>query len=113
MMKKAISTVTFTTLFSLALFAGEGCCKTCKGDKHDADCKTKAELRECVAKNCNGKSCKGHHASKGKNRRSTNTKLNNNNNGGEEVITTQEEILIIGEAVPANTAKTPTQAATK
>lgn len=96
MMKKTITAFAFTGLFSLALFAAEGCCGSCKDNKKDASCKD--NKKECTAKNC-----KQHHAAK---------KTNNNNNGT-EVITTEEEIVIIGEAVPANTAKTPTPAAAK
>lgn len=107
MMKKAITTFAFTSLFSLALFAGEGCCGTCKGGKNDADCKEK--LKECTAKNCSSKSCKGHHKGKANTHRSN----RDGNNNGTEVITTEEEVVIIGEAVPANTAVTPTKAAAK
>ena len=95
MMKKTITAFVFTGLFTLALCAAEGCCGKCKDPKKDAACK--GSKKECTVKNCN------HHAAK---------KANNNNNGT-EVITTEEEIVIIGEAVPANTAKTPTPAAAK
>lgn len=96
-MKKTITVFTFTGLLSLALFAGEGCCRTCK-DK--SDCKDQK-------KECSMKKGHGHKAIKA-------APANKKNNGnGEEVITTTEEVVIIGEAVPANTAKTPTHSAAK
>ena len=93
-MKKTITAFALTGMFTLALCAAEGCCGKCKDTKKDAACK--GSKQECTVKNCN------HQATK-----------KNNNNNGTEVITTEEEIVIIGEAVPANTAKTPTPAAAK
>lgn len=95
MMKKTITVFTFTGLLSLALFAGEGCCRTCK-DK--SDCKD--QKKECTARKDHGHKAKTH--------RHANKKANSN---GEEVVTTEEEVVLI--AVPANTAKTPSHSAAR